>query len=158
MVETNSFIFTTLRRKSIFQLYPIDVVSRVNADNDLFFNYRTELRNEVTHRSHDVYAIALQPGNSIGSVFAAACQTHEKGGTVKIFDTRRSLLGKSYLIMSYKVSFIFLILILLDPVIEMESRDDMLTSVMFSPVEPTLIASSWKSNGTQLHDIRYKNM
>lgn len=31
----------------------------------------------------------------------------------------------------------------------------MLSSVMFSPADPMVVASSWWKSGTQLHDIRF---
>ena len=39
----------------------------------------------------------------------------------------------------------------------MTKRRDTVSSVMFSPTEPTLVAASGLADGTQLYDIRFPN-
>jgi hypothetical protein len=62
------------------------------------WHFRNELLNAVmSDETYDIPNIALQPGNSTGAVFAAAtCLiTKDDWGSVKIFDIRRSVSGKS---------------------------------------------------------------
>ena len=64
-----------------------------------YWLFRNELLNDavMSDETYDIPNIALQPGNSTGAVFAAAtCLiTKDDWGSVKIFDIRRSVSGKS---------------------------------------------------------------
>ena len=110
----------------------------------------------VPLQSPDVNSISLQPGSNNGSVLATACD----GGIVRIYDTRRSI-SRELSVYNVSTSLHYLLSIknIIEPVVsQMKKRFDVdITSVMFSPVEPTLIAASGVSDGTHLYDIRFPN-
>ena len=106
----------------------------------------------------EVIGMALQPGSNIGEVFA----TGSSDGVLRLFDIRLSNKSKSlfYSSVSYNEDYndqLIGIVPFIVPAIAMTKRRDTVSSVMFSPTEPTLVAASGLADGTQLYDIRFPN-
>ena len=81
----------------------------------------------IPHR-FSVYSIALKP-ETRGNIFASSCAD----GKLRLFDLRLSSTN---------------------PIIQTAYRSGALHSAMFSPSEPSLVATAGLGDGTQLHDIR----